>query len=135
MQLYLVRHAQAAPGQPDELRPLTRDGREQARRLGERLREEGVRAGVVLTSPLLRARETGQLIARELGAEVAVAEELAPGATPDSLARLVCEARRPSDGVVIAVGHQPDCSRIAAALTGGPEPPFPPAGSLAIPIS
>jgi phosphohistidine phosphatase SixA len=30
------------------------------------------------------------------------------------------------------VGHQPDCSRIAAALTGGAEPDFPPAGSIAI---
>jgi phosphohistidine phosphatase SixA len=30
--------------------------------------------------------------------------------------------------VVVAVGHQPDCSRIAAALDGGLEPPFPPAG-------
>jgi phosphohistidine phosphatase SixA len=29
---------------------------------------------------------------------------------------------------VIVVGHQPDCSQIAAALTGGPEPSFPPAG-------
>ena len=135
MQLYLVRHAEAAPGQPDELRPLTPEGRDQARRLGERLREDGVRAGVVLTSPLLRARETGQLIARELGAELAVAEELAPGATPDSLARLVREAVQPSAGTVIAVGHQPDCSRIAAVLTGEPEPPFPPAGSLAISLS
>jgi phosphohistidine phosphatase SixA len=33
---------------------------------------------------------------------------------------------------VIVVGHQPDCGRIAAALTGGEEPPFPPAGVLAI---
>jgi phosphohistidine phosphatase SixA len=33
---------------------------------------------------------------------------------------------------VIVVGHQPDCSRIAAALGGGEEPPFPPGGMLAI---
>ena len=60
-----------------------------------------------------------------------MAEELAPGATPDSLARAVREVvgRRRA---VIAVGHQPDCSRIAAALTGEPEPEFPPAGSVAI---
>jgi phosphohistidine phosphatase len=132
MQLFLVRHAEAAPGQPDELRPLTPTGREQARRLGERLRENGVRVDLVLVSPLLRARETGRLIAREVGAEVAVAEGLAPGASPDSVARAVREVLPPSADAVVAVGHQPDCSRIAAALTGGPEPPFPPAGSLAI---
>jgi phosphohistidine phosphatase SixA len=33
---------------------------------------------------------------------------------------------------VVVVGHQPDCSQIAAALTGGPEPAFPPAGMVAI---
>lgn len=132
MHVLLVRHAEAAPGQPDDLRPLTPNGREQARRLGERLREDGVHADVVLTSPLLRARETGQLIARKLGAEVAVAEELAPGATAESLARAVRDATGPSAGTVIAVGHQPDCGRIAAALTGEPEPAFPPAGSLAV---
>lgn len=131
MELYLVRHAEAAPGDPDDLRPLTPTGREQARLLGERLRADGVRAELVLTSPLLRARETGSLIARAIGAEVAVAEELAPGATPDSLRKAV-RAAAPADDAVVAVGHQPDCSRIVAALTGEPEPPFPPAGSIAI---
>jgi phosphohistidine phosphatase len=131
MRLYLVRHAEAAPGDPDELRPLTPNGREQARRLAEQLRDDGVRADVVITSPLLRARETGNLIARELGAEVSVTEELAPGATPDSLTRAVREVSA-GERAVIAVGHQPDCSRIAAALTGEPEPAFPPAASVAI---
>jgi len=132
MQLVLVRHAEAAPGQPDELRPLTPAGREQARELGARLRTEGLRAGIVLTSPLLRARETGRLIARELGAEVTVAEELAPGATPEAIRRAVRSAPPGPGEAVVAVGHQPDCGRIVAALTGGPEPPFPPAGSVAI---
>ena len=36
---------------------------------------------------------------------------------------------------VIVVGHQPDCSRIAAALAGGVEPAFPPGGMLAIELS
>jgi phosphohistidine phosphatase len=135
MHLYLVRHAEAAAGEPDALRPLTPGGREQARRLGERLRENGVQADVVLTSPLLRARETGVLIARELGAEVAVEEALAPGATADSVARAAREAATPQARAIVAVGHQPDCSRIAAALTGEPETPFPPAGSLEIRLS
>jgi phosphohistidine phosphatase len=135
MHLYLVRHAEAAPGDPDELRPLTPGGREQARLLGERLRDQGVQAHVVLTSPLLRARETGALIARELGAHVAVDEALAPGATADSVARAAREAAPQEPLVVVAVGHQPDCSRIAAALTGEPETPFPPAGSLEIRLS
>ena len=42
MQILLVRHAEAAPGEPDELRPLTPVGEMQARALGRRLREAGV---------------------------------------------------------------------------------------------
>jgi phosphohistidine phosphatase len=131
MELLLVRHAQAASGAPDALRPLTTEGRAQARLLGERLRSEGVEPSAILTSPLLRARETGALLARELGAAAAVDERLAPGATPER----VTEAATELGGTVIAVGHQPDCSRIAAALTGGAEPEFPPAGSVAISLS
>jgi phosphohistidine phosphatase len=131
MMLLLVRHAEAASGTPDELRPLTPEGRAQARSLGERLRAEGVDASVVLTSPLLRARETGELLARALGADSAVDERLAPGAT----AERVAEAAVERGGTVIAVGHQPDCSRVVAALTGQPEPDFPPASSVAISLS
>ncbi len=40
MRLILVRHAEAAPGEPDELRPLTQAGRDAARELGERLAGE-----------------------------------------------------------------------------------------------
>jgi phosphohistidine phosphatase len=128
MQLYLVRHAEAAGGEPDELRPLTPAGREQARSLGERLRDSGVRPDAILTSPLLRARENAALLGRELGVEAMPDERLAPGATADSVASAV--NRRGE--TVIVVGHQPDCSRIAGALTGGPEPDFPPAGSSAV---
>jgi phosphohistidine phosphatase len=128
MQLYLVRHAEAAGGEPDELRPLTPAGREQARSLGERLRESGVRPDAILTSPLLRARETGALLGRELGLEAVPDERLAPGATADGVASAI-------DGrgeTVVVVGHQPDCSRIAAALSGDEEPDFPPAGSVTL---
>ena len=81
VQLYLVRHAEAADGDPDELRPLTAEGRETARALGERLAKEGVQPDAVLTSPLLRARETGQELARPAGIEAEPDERLAPGAT------------------------------------------------------
>ena len=50
MQLYLVRHADATPGDPDELRPLSDEGREQARELGERMRDDGVVPDIVLTA-------------------------------------------------------------------------------------
>lgn len=128
MELLIVRHAEAAAGDPDELRSLTPAGREHARSLGIRLREEGVRPGAILTSPLLRARETGKFIGRELGVEPEADERLAPGADPAG----VTEAARERTGPVVVVAHQPDCSQIAAALTGGPEPDFPPAGVVTV---
>lgn len=128
MRLYLVRHAQAAPGEPDELRPLTREGREQARALGERLRDEEARPDAVLTSPLLRARETGGELARALEIEAEPDERLAPGASVEDI-RAVVEGRGER---VVVVGHQPDCGEIAVALTGGPEPPFPAAGLVVL---
>ena len=122
MRLVLVRHADAAPGDPDELRALTPEGHEQARRLGERLRAEGIEPDAVLTSPLLRARET----AAELGlGEPQPLDELRPGATADDVRSAIAGRGR----TVVVVGHQPDCSRITAALRGGAEPAFPPAGA------
>jgi phosphohistidine phosphatase len=131
MRLYLVRHADAAPGEPDELRPLTTHGREQARALGARLAAEGARGAAVLTSPLLRARETADEIARVLGTSSVADERLAPGATADG----VRDAAAGHGANVVAVGHQPDCGRVAAELTGGPEPPFPKAGLVVIDLS
>jgi phosphohistidine phosphatase len=121
MRLVLVRHADSAPGSPDELRTLTDEGREQARRLGDRLRADGIRPDAVLTSPLLRARETGSALG--FGAPEPH-DLLAPGATDDDVRAAVAGR----GDTVIVVGHQPDCGQIAAALGEGVEPPFPPAG-------
>src|ERR1041385_8482466 len=125
MKVVLVRHAEAAPGDPDELRTLTPEGHAQARAPGDRPRAEGTEPDAVLSSPLLRARET----AAGLGfGEPEPLDELAPGATADEVKTAI--AGRGGTGVF--VGHQPDCSRITAELSGGAEPAFPPAGAQII---
>jgi phosphohistidine phosphatase len=119
MRLLIVRHAEAAPGSPDELRPLTAAGRAEAARLGRHLRGEGLAPDAIVSSPLLRARET----ARALGfGEPEVDERLAPGASPVD----VRDAALGRGDTVLVVGHQPDCGRAVAALADRPEPPFPP---------
>ena len=121
MRLILVRHAKAAPGQPDELRPLTPSGREAAAALGALLAGKAPEA--VVSSPLLRARETAAAIASAAGLDPTVDIRLAPGATAESLKAAV-------EGLgetVVAVGHQPDCGLIVFTLTGR-EIRFPPAG-------
>ena len=130
MQLYVVRHAEAADGEPDELRPLTADGRRAARELGERLASEGIRPDAVLTSPLLRARETGAELARPAGLEAEADERLAPGATAEDV-RAAATGRGKT---VLVVGHQPDCGQIAAALGDGTEPRFPPCGLVVLEV-
>jgi len=122
--VYLVRHAEAAAGDPDALRTLTSGGLRQARDLGERLAAEQEAPASVRTSPLLRARQTGDAIARAAGIGSEPDERLAPGATAADARAVAAECAPP----VVLVAHQPDCGRIAAELAGGPEPAFPPAG-------
>lgn len=121
MRVFLVRHAEAAPGEPDELRSLTGAGRAAARALGKRL--AGEQPTAVVSSPLLRARETADLIARACKLDATTDERLAPGATTDTLR----EATAAKGDTVVAVGHQPDCSEIVFALTER-DVSFPPAG-------
>src|SRR5207247_7407711 len=121
MRLLIVRHAEAAPGNPDELRPLTPEGREHARAVGLRLRDDGFAPDAVVASPLLRARETAEALG--LG-EPEIDDRLAPGASPADMRDAAAGRGR----TVLLVGHQPDCGRAAAALSGGPEPAFPPCG-------
>jgi phosphohistidine phosphatase SixA len=83
VRVFLVRHAESAPGEPDELRRLTAAGRHAARTLGERLASE--QPSAVVSSPLLRARETADLIARACKLDATADDNLAPGATTETL--------------------------------------------------
>ena len=123
MLVFLVRHAHSDPGDPDSERPLSARGRVEAAALAELLGAHSTPPRLVLSSPLLRARQTAEQIAKATGAEVRVDERLLPGATSSLLREAVEEAAGP----VAAVGHQPDCSEISVELTGS-DPGFPPGG-------
>ena len=112
MHVLLVRHAEALPGEPDELRPLSPAGRAHARSLGVEL--AGRKPSAVLSSPLLRARETAEAIAKATGAKVRIEPLLAPGAAAAELRDAVLAQGE----TVVAVGHQPDLSEIVLELTG-----------------
>ena len=127
MLVFLCRHAQAAPGEPDELRPLTPEGEAQAVRLGEWLASAEPTPTIVVSSPLLRARQTAALVAWTTGAELRIDKRLSPGAGVAEVRAVVGELDEPT----ATVGHQPDCSEIAIALTGD-DPGFPPAGVATI---
>lgn len=123
MDLYVIRHADAAPlGEGgitrDSDRPLTKKGEEQAKRLATGFQNQGIRLGMVLTSPLVRARQTaeGMLQAWPNPApELRVCEELAPGGKRRKLSRFLREL---GSNPVALVGHQPDLGEFVAWLIG-----------------
>jgi len=119
MLLYLVRHGKAVAAPDDAERPLTADGVDEMRRIARRLGKLGVRFGAVLTSPLVRARETAEVLV-EVGIADTVDEcaGLAPGGTLEQvLGEVVRHCGRGAERVAL-VGHEPTLSEWAARLAG-----------------
>lgn len=123
MRLIVVRHAEAVPLETEGIasdfhRTLTDHGRKQAAALAEALKRQGVFPKVILTSPLVRAVETAEPLARELtpGQEYVVTERLASGEVkPKKLSRTVLEH---SNEMVVVVGHMPDLGEYIEWLLG-----------------
>jgi len=124
MDLYVIRHADAvALGEgnitEDSDRPLTEVGEAQAKAIGAGLEAKGLRPGLIVTSPLVRARQTADGIVRQFAQDPPViqeAKEVAPGVKPKRLARFL---RGLSADAVALVGHQPDLGEWTAWLIGG----------------
>jgi len=114
--LYLLRHAEAEPHRADDFsRRLTEKGEKQARAVGDFLAERGIKPELILSSPVLRAKETAAVVAKELKV-VAPTEVtwLACGMNPErGLAELAGYAKLDS---VMIVGHEPDFSILVAHL-------------------
>ena len=120
--LYLIRHADASDAATDTLRPLSARGRSEVERLAAVLRPSAAfRPAAVWHSPLLRAKQTADLLLGELGLRVPHQErlELIPEANPELAAAALVEARE----VVAVFGHEPHLSALATLLvTGASEP-------------
>ena len=125
VRVYLCRHAKAAPGAPDDLRQLTGKGLRQAAALGERLAALADPPVLVLSSPLVRARQTAEAIASSTGAPLEIESRRAPGATIHELREAVAGPARP----VATVGQHPDCAQNAVGVPGS-DPGFSP-GAMA----
>jgi phosphohistidine phosphatase len=122
MDLYLIRHAEAQPrgegGIDDAERPLTSAGHGQCGPLASTLRQQGVRLEHIVTSPLLRARQTADDLIKELGAPASilrVCDHLSPGGKRRKLTRFLCGLRAKS---VAIVGHAPDLNLYLGWLIG-----------------
>ena len=109
--LWLLRHADAAEGRPDEARPLTARGIEQARTAGLALARLGVKLDSCLSSPKRRAMETAQLACEPLGVEI-ITEQAIAGSMYDP------ERLAAGLGEVMLVGHNPSISNVLRDMTG-----------------
>jgi phosphohistidine phosphatase len=119
MPILLIRHADAVPEDrdlPDDQRYLSALGRREALALGEELRAGGFVLARFVTSPLVRAVQTTELVARASGVEVDVVvdSDLAPGGSVRRVAELLGTAGE----LVVAVGHEPSISALAGGLSG-----------------
>ena len=124
MLLYIIRHAWAAdridPAWPtDESRPLTDEGRQRFARMIEALAARAFAPEWIATSPLVRCRQTAEVIANVLHGKPQVAErdELAPGSDLHGLVKWTI--RHAADAKETAwVGHAPDVTHLTSALIG-----------------
>ena len=121
-ELYLIRHGLAeerGEAWPDDTkRPLTDRGIARLRKTGRGLVNQGVTFDVVLTSPLVRARQTAETIASayDVRPPIVTAEAFAPGGTWAAItAELEKHSRRTS---IAIVGHEPDIGELAGRLIG-----------------
>jgi phosphohistidine phosphatase len=123
MHLYLIRHAEAVPqGQDgverDEDRPLTPAGQEQCCRVAKALRARGVKLEKVLTSPLLRAKQTAEGILSNWGEQPPALEESEYLAPEGRKKKLLRELLALGEEEVAVVGHNPDMSELIGWLIG-----------------
>ena len=121
--VYFLRHGKAFSradwDAADDLRPLTEEGEQVVRAEARAMKRLGLNVGVIVTSPLARARRTAEIVAEELDLGDRVLEDawLAHGFDLRRLAKIV--ARQVGDAGVMVVGHEPEFSATISAAIGG----------------
>jgi phosphohistidine phosphatase len=128
-EIYLIRHAIAeerGDAWPDDSkRPLTSDGADRMKKAARGLARLDVAIDVVITSPLVRARQTAEIVAGilEPHPSIVTIDSLAPGG---GYAAIVADLQKHARRARLAlVGHEPGIGELAARLIGSRHPvPF-----------
>lgn len=125
MRLLIIRHGiaedreeWAKSGKPDPERPLTGKGARRMRSISRGLAQVVEAPEVVGSSPLVRAMETAEIVAKALGAEKVVpVPSLEPNADFGDLVNWLRSLK--TNGTVAVVGHEPHLSGLASFLLTG----------------
>ncbi|MGM0593274.1 MAG: CHAD domain-containing protein [Pseudomonadota bacterium] len=126
-QLLILRHAialdrdeAARQGLSDAERPLTPKGERRMAQVATSLQSQLERPALILNSPLLRARQTAELLARRYpGVRRQTCKALSPGTPPTELIDAL--AKYEYHGPLVLTGHEPDLSTLIALLVFGEE--------------
>ena len=131
VELLLLRHGIAeerCPERVDGERALTAVGRSRTRAVAGRLVQLGLGCDQLVTSPLVRARQTAEIavvagLVAEGSPSLRVDAALAPGGDPLPLVAEFQRAAPAHNGLLrlALVGHEPDLGALAAQLIGAPE--------------
>jgi phosphohistidine phosphatase len=117
MKLYVVRHGPAedqSQSGRDYDRALTPSGRDRVREVAKKLVAMGEAPKAIVSSPLVRALQTAEILAGQVGVEhVETVRELSPGGDALTLSRSFLAAGRRR---VMIVGHQPDLGLLVETL-------------------
>src|SRR5271170_3310091 len=127
MKLYLVRHGIASDQiggsiRSDAQRPLTEEGKRETTLVAGGLKRLGIAPEIILTSPLVRACQTAEILGQVLEAKngLRVVDALAPAGKVTDIYKALQDYERAHE--VFIVGHEPDVGRLAATLLwAGPE--------------
>jgi len=122
MEVYLIRHAIAEDrenwNEPDELRPLTKEGEKKMRRVVQGLRTLDPEFTHLYSSGLTRALQTAEIVRKALNLEdIRETEALTPDAAPQEIMPVLNEL--PANAVVGLVGHEPHMSALLSFLLAG----------------
>jgi phosphohistidine phosphatase len=118
MHLYFLRHGEADwPdwNKPDDDRPLTERGKKEMKKVADFLRRLDLSLDQLITSPLPRAKQTAEVVAKRFELKLQEDELLEPGFGGVELKRLL--KKYPGESVMV-VGHEPDFTKTISALTG-----------------
>lgn len=118
--LLLLRHAKAVPAtEPlvDVDRPLAERGERDARRIGERLREQRLRPALIVASPAARAQRTAQLVAGALDypSDAIALDRRLYLAEPAAIVEII-GAQDAAIETLLVVGHNPGLTELVHDL-------------------
>jgi phosphohistidine phosphatase len=121
--LYIIRHGIAAEQGTyanDDDRPLTSEGISKTQQLAKRWAEWGLEFELILTSPLIRAAQTAEILkGAKLGKTIEGSDLLAPGGDFEAWFDWFEDWQHPDRGALAIVGHEPDLSEWAERLIWG----------------